>query len=92
MGFSLDHVSAFSGFDGGFVDAVELEESTKLGADFFFHMTIPPIGGQAVGAVCCWIEGDVIGAMELDDIGGLELLLGVATGSDSRMETEPDFA
>jgi hypothetical protein len=41
-------------------------------------MAVPPVGGQAVGAVRGFVEGDVVGAFEPDDIFAPELVVRVA--------------
>ena len=76
LSLALDHVPAFAGLDRGFVDPVELEQAAKFGAHFLFDMAVPPVGGQAVGAVGGLVQGDVVGAFEPDGLGFRDVEVG----------------
>lgn len=52
------------------MDAIGLKQAPVTGTDFSGSMTVPPIGGQAIGAVPLrrGIDGNVIRTFELDDM------------------------
>lgn len=57
-----------TGFPDRLVDAVELEETAVVGADFLLDVVVPPVGGELVGVGSFRaVGGDVVGAIEADD-------------------------
>ena len=48
---------AFPRFPSGLVDRVELEQPAVVAADLLFHVAVPPVGAQAVGAVGLPVAG-----------------------------------
>ena len=69
--FAKDAQSACAGFAHGLVDAVGLQQAAVADADFLGDVAVPPVGGEAVATVFLrgGIDGDVIRAFELDDVG-----------------------
>ena len=72
--------SLLPGFQRGFVDPVELEEFPVALADLVFDVAIPEVSSEAEGAVWLLVEGDVVGAFELDDEVAFGLVLVIAPG------------
>ena len=79
------------------VDAVELEQPTKVRTDFLLNVSIPPVGGEFECSVVLLFQsvgGNVVGAVEPDDIiaaaglvcvtAGLGVLAGGSTPSSAQ--------
>jgi hypothetical protein len=62
------------------VDGVELEKATEFGADLLLDVTVPPVGGQAIGAIGLPIKGNVIRTFEFDDVIAANGVGAVTTG------------
>jgi hypothetical protein len=56
------------GFDGCLVDGVELEKPAVIGPNFLFYVPIPPISGQAIGAIGLFVKGDIVRTFEPEDV------------------------
>ena len=68
------------GFDGGFVDAVKLQELAVTRADFLFNMTLPQVSRETELAVWLLVYGDVIGAFQLEDVIAFGFVFVIAPG------------
>lgn len=48
---ALHQMALLAGFDGGLVDAVELDQLAVVWADLLFDAPVPEVGREAKGAV-----------------------------------------
>jgi hypothetical protein len=81
----------FSGFDCGFVDPVELEEFAIPLSNFFLDVTLPKISSQAEGAVCLFVQGDVIWSFEPDHVIAFGFVFVVSPGFGVLEEGQTHF-
>jgi hypothetical protein len=84
-------MATLTGFSSGFVDGVELEQSAEVGADFLGHMPVPPICGQAEGAILLLVYRDVVWAFEPDDVIAADAIGAVAAGIGIGFHGEAEF-
>ncbi len=70
----------FPGFAHGLVDAVKLQELPVALTDFLFDVAVPEIRGEAERAVRLFIDGDVVGAFQPDDVVAFDSVLVIAPG------------
>ena len=68
------------GFDRGFVDPVELEKPAVSLANLLLDVPLPKISSEAKGAIWLLVEGDVVGAFELNDVIAFGLVFVIAPG------------
>lgn len=66
--FALDQMTALARLGARLVNPVKLQQLPEVLAHLLLHMAVPPVGCQAVGVVGLFVQGDVIGAFEPDDI------------------------
>ena len=75
------------------MNAVGLQQATVAGADFLGDVAAPPVGGQPVAAVLLrgGVDGDIIRAFQLDDMGGGASDARVAPALSISQELEAEF-
>ena len=88
----LDDVTPTDRFAAGFVDGVELQQTTEVLADFTFDVAVPPIGSEFVGALGITVQRDVVGTCEPNDEIAVTLGIPVATGVGVVDELETQLA
>ncbi len=71
--------------------AVELEEFPVSLADLLFDVPLPKISGQAKGAVCLFVQGDVVRAFEPDDVIAFGFVFVIAPGVSVVEEGQPQL-